>query len=105
MFYEATNADERLAHLCRQRWLMVCFNLSAHELLRGPPPLPQRDRKAHSVLEHCLRAGKAECILQCNAACGADSAERSDNPAANQWVLARRLRSFRAVPFAQPACS
>src|ERR1041384_4901509 len=105
MLYEITNADERIAHVGRQRWLGLCiyFNVGAHELLRGPPPLRQPDRKVHNVPGHYRRVGKAECIPRCNAACDADNAVRSDNPAASQSVLARRLRSFPAVPFESPA--
>src|SRR5437868_6509522 len=106
MFHQSTNADERLAH-CRH-WLarlVVCFNLGAHELLRGPLRPRRQDRKAHNAPGRYPQADKVGSPLPCNAACDASSAARSDNRAANQSASVPRLQSFPNVLYELRSCS
>src|ERR1043165_3122549 len=100
MLHKVTNTDERVTRIQRRHIRMiVCFNLGAHEHLRGLPLPPRRDRKAHNELRRCLQVDKAESLLQCSEAYDDDSAARSDNPAVNQSVSAPRLQSFRVARF------
>src|SRR6185369_8756971 len=108
VFDQTSNFDQRVARLCRrdrQIRLTICFNLDAHEHLRGrPQPRPQ-DRKARNAPARCRPVDKAESPRPCNEACDADNVARSDSRAADQSVAAPRLRSSPAAPCASPACS